>query len=79
MLKVGRELLAERGGVLGVQVDLVVRTVEAEPDGLLGRTAGQVVLQDDAHFLDHIFPFPASMVPAPYRGQRPVTASNTAD
>jgi len=37
MLKVGRELLAERGGVLGVQVDLITGALEGEPDGLLGR------------------------------------------
>jgi hypothetical protein len=76
MLKVGRELLAERGGVLGVQVDLIIGAVEREPDGLVGWAAGQVVLQDDAYFLDHIFTFPPSTVPAPYRDQRPVTVSN---
>src|SRR5262249_22393572 len=37
MRKVGRELLAELGGVLGVQVDLIVGVLEREPDGLLGR------------------------------------------
>src|SRR5690348_16821430 len=54
MLNVRRELLAQRGGVLGVQVDLIVGAVEREPDGLLGRAAGQVVVKDDAYFLDHL-------------------------
>ena len=74
----GRDLLAERGGVLGVQVDLTVGAVEREPDGLLGRAAGQVVFQDDACFLDHIVTFPRSTVPAPYRGQYLVTVSSAA-
>lgn len=42
--KVGRELLAERGGVLGVPV-------EREPDGVLGWAAGQIVFEHDAYFL----------------------------
>jgi hypothetical protein len=54
VLSIGRELLAERGGVLGVQVDLIVGAIEREPDGLLGWAAGQVVLQDDAYFLGHL-------------------------
>src|SRR5579859_970338 len=53
VLKVGRELLAERGGVLGVQVDLIVGAVEREPDGVLGWAAGQVVFEHDAYFLSH--------------------------
>src|SRR5579859_6192691 len=31
MLDVGRELLAQRSGVLGVQVDLIIRALEGEP------------------------------------------------
>jgi hypothetical protein len=54
VLKVGRELLAERGSVFGVQVDLIIGPVECEPDGLLGRTAGQVVFKDDAYLLGHL-------------------------
>ncbi len=77
VLSIGRELLAERGGVLGVQVDLIVGAIEREPDGLLGWAAGQVILQDDAYFLA-ISTFPTSMVPAPYRDQCRVTVSNAA-
>jgi len=62
VLKVGGELRAERGGVLGVQVDLVVGALEREPDGLPGRAAGQVVLQDDGCFLGDLFTFSPSMV-----------------
>jgi hypothetical protein len=51
MLEVGPELLAERGGVLGVQVDLIAGALEGEPDRLLGRAAGQVVFQGDGYFL----------------------------
>jgi len=54
VLKVGRELLAERGGILGVQVDLVVGAIEREPDDLFGWAAGQIVLEDDAYFLGHL-------------------------
>ena len=54
MLEVGRELLGERGGVLGIQVDLIVGAFEREPDGLLGRAAAQVVFEDDAYFLGHL-------------------------
>src|SRR5215472_10957354 len=68
VLEVGGELLAELGGVLGVQVDLIVGALEREPDGLLGRAAGQVVLQDDAYFLGHLFTFLPSMVLHSYRG-----------
>jgi hypothetical protein len=41
MRNVGRELLAERGGVLGVQVDLIAGALEREPDSLLARAAGR--------------------------------------
>ena len=50
-----RQFLAERGGVLGVQVDLIIDAVECEPDGLLGGAAGQIVLQDDDYFLNHLY------------------------
>jgi len=62
VLKVGGELLAELGGVLGVQVDLIIGALEREPGSLLGRAAGQVVLKDDAYFLGHLFTFSPSMV-----------------
>ena len=51
VLKVGGELLAERGGVLGIQVDLIAGALEREPDSLPGWAAGQVVLKDDVYFL----------------------------
>src|SRR5216684_1555447 len=46
VLKVGCELLAERGGVLGVQVDLIVGALEGEPYRLLRRATGQIIFQD---------------------------------
>ncbi len=39
------QLLAERGRVLGVQVYVVVQAVQAERNGFIGRTAGQIVLE----------------------------------
>lgn len=39
------QLLAERGRVLGVQVYVVVPAVQAEHNGFIGRTAGQIVLE----------------------------------
>ena len=45
MLEIGRELLAQRGAVLGVQVDFIVGAVEGEPYRLLGRAAGQIVFE----------------------------------
>jgi hypothetical protein len=35
---------------------------------LLGRAAGQVVLQDDGYFLGHRFTFPPSITAVPHRG-----------
>src|SRR5215468_12725303 len=79
MLNRRRQLLAERGGVLGVQVDLIIRAVESEPDGLLCRAAGQIVFEYDAYFWA-IAAFPdIQWLPAPYRGQCPATLSNAAD
>src|SRR5215472_18876411 len=77
VLQVGGELLAELGGVLGVQVDLIVGALEREPDGLLGRATGQVVLQDDAYFLGHLFTFSPSMVQH-RTAAVPATVSNAA-
>src|SRR5262249_7895830 len=57
VLQVGRELLAELRGVLGVQVDLIVGAVKREPDSLLGRAAGQVIFKEDGYFLGHVFTF----------------------
>src|SRR5215468_214184 len=55
VLKVGRELLAERGGVLGAQVDLIVGALEGKPHRLLGRAAGQIVFEHDGYFLGHLY------------------------
>jgi hypothetical protein len=78
MFKVGRELLAERGGLLGIQIDLIVGAVERKPDGLLGWAASEVSSRTTLTFWA-IFTFPPSTVPAPYLGRRPVTVSNAAD
>src|SRR5215217_1107270 len=48
-----RERVAERLGVLGAQVDLVGDAVEGEGDGLVGRTAVDVVDEQDGDFLRH--------------------------
>jgi hypothetical protein len=79
MLNVRRELLAERGGVLGIQVDLIVGAVESEPDGLFGRAAGQVVFEDDTNFLGHLHLLAVQMVSSSYRGRCPITVSNALD
>src|SRR5260370_15821027 len=42
VLKIGCEVFAERGGVLGVQVDLIVGAVEGEPHRLLRRSTGPI-------------------------------------
>jgi hypothetical protein len=49
----GRELAAERPGVLLAQVDLVHRAVEGEPHRLIRRAAIQIVFQDDCYLLRH--------------------------
>jgi hypothetical protein len=49
-----RELLTERIGVLLAQVDLVVRTAESEPHGLVRRAAIKVVFQRDGYSLGHL-------------------------
>ena len=54
VLYIGCELLAECGGVLGIQVDLIVGALEGKPHRLLGRAAGQIVFQRDGHFLGHL-------------------------
>jgi hypothetical protein len=54
--------LLNLGGVLGVQVDLIVGALERESDSSLGWAAGQVVLKEDAYFLGRLFTFSPSMV-----------------
>src|SRR5690349_17704894 len=53
VLDVRREQVAEHGGVLGAQVDLITGALDGEPHGLIRRAAGQVVLQHHRHFLRH--------------------------
>ncbi len=53
VLDEGRQLLAERGGILGAQVDLILRPAEGEPHGLIGRAATEVVFQRDGYSLCH--------------------------
>src|SRR6266567_4154215 len=53
VLKVGHKLLAERVGVAGPQVDLIVSAVDGVPDGLIGRAAVEVVFEGDGYFLGH--------------------------
>src|SRR5579863_177449 len=41
VLEIGREQLAECGGVLGAQVDLIAGAIHGEPHGLIRLAAGQ--------------------------------------
>jgi len=52
VLQIGRELLAERGDVLGVQVDLIIGAIESEPHRLLRRAT--VSLAGVAALADHL-------------------------
>src|SRR5690348_10965397 len=78
VLKVRRELLAERGGVAGPEVDLIAGAIDGEPDGLIGRAAVEVVFEDDGYFLGHPS-LPAAVVLAPYPGPRPRPSRNASD
>lgn len=44
MLHEWRQLTAERGGMAGVQIELICSAIQAELDGLVSRAAGQIVL-----------------------------------
>src|SRR5690348_1910434 len=61
-----RELLAERFRVLLAQVDLILGPAEGEPDGLIGRTATEVVFQRDDYSLCHFNLHDGAGVLAPY-------------
>jgi hypothetical protein len=54
MLDERRKLLAERGGVLLAQVDLIVGAGEGETQRLVRRSAVEVVLQRDRYSLGHL-------------------------
>jgi hypothetical protein len=71
------ELLAKRGGVLLVQVDLIVCAAEGEAHRLLCRAAIQVIFDATVTFWT-ISASPAAMVPAPYPGQCPAPSRNAA-
>src|SRR5690349_24837967 len=53
MLNVGCELLAERSGVLGAQVDLISRAIESKRHGLVRLATGQIVFQRERYLLGH--------------------------
>jgi hypothetical protein len=55
VLEIGCELLAERGSVLGVQIDLIIGAVEGESHRLLRRAAGQIVFEGYRYFLGHLY------------------------
>jgi len=78
VLHIGRELLAERSAILGVQVDLIVGAFEGEPQGLRCRAAGQIVFQRDGYLLGRRYSL-RWMMPAPYPGQCPPPSRNAAD
>jgi hypothetical protein len=53
MLDERRELSAERIGVLGAQIDLIVGAAEPEPHRLIRRASIKVVFQRDGNLLCH--------------------------
>jgi len=57
--------VAESRGMSGIQVDFVGPAVNSEVHGLVGRAAGQVILESDVHFL-HASPW----IPADIRAAR---------
>ena len=78
VLHIGRELPAERGTVLGIQVDLIIGALEGEPQGLRCRAAGQIVFQRDGYLLGRRYSL-RWMMPAPYPGRCPPPSRNAAD
>jgi hypothetical protein len=75
----GSQLLAERGGVLCAQVDLILRPAEGEPHGLIGGAATKVVFQRDGYSLCHFDLRDCPGVPAPYPAGMTGHCRNTAD
>ena len=61
-----RQLLPEGLGVLGGQIDLILRPAEGEVDGLVGRAATEVVFQRDDYSLCHFNLHNGAGVLAPY-------------
>jgi hypothetical protein len=53
---VGDELVTERAGVLGVQVDLVAGTADGEPDHLIRQSAVEVVSRTTVIFVTIVAP-----------------------
>jgi hypothetical protein len=54
MLNKRRELLPQRGGVLGAQIDLVVGAADGEPYRLGRRATIKIIFQCDGHSLRHV-------------------------
>ena len=57
-LDVPRERLAERFGVLRVQVDLVLGTIQRKADGTLCLTAIDVIDEQGLYLLGHVYSVP---------------------
>jgi len=53
VLDEGRQLFAERPGVLLIQVDLVGRAADREPHCLVGRAALKIVFERDGYLRRH--------------------------
>jgi hypothetical protein len=70
MIDERRELAAERGGVVAIQIDLIVGAGKAEPQGLVGRTAVEIIFQSDSGPGYRLGPMRAMALPAPYRPGR---------
>ena len=67
MLDEGRELAAERGGVLSAQIDLVVGAANSEPDRLIRRPSVKIVFQHDGYLLCHLRLPGCDRLPARYK------------
>jgi hypothetical protein len=68
-----RQLLPEGLGVLGGQIDLILRPAEGEVDGLIGGAATEVVFQRDDYSLCHfnLHNGTGVVAPVPARHDRP--------
>jgi len=57
-LDITRQCLAERLGVLGVQVDLILGTIQRKADGPLCLTAIDVIDEQGLYLLSHVYSVP---------------------
>src|SRR6266496_6328965 len=71
------DLPAERRGVLGAQVDLVLGAAQPEPHRLIRRTAIKNVFQCDGNLLCHPRLLDCDRLPAPYKINCQVTVTAT--